>query len=293
MVWLIGNKGMLGSEVALELARRGVKFVGTDRNVDITDAAALTEFVRAQTEPVRFIVNCSAYTAVDTAEDEPERARALNEDGIRNIARTAKAVGAKTIHISTDYVFDGTASAPYAEDTPVNPVGVYGKTKATGEKALAAETEAFYILRTAWLYGKYGKNFVRTIIDAMNARAEIKVVSDQFGTPTYAKDLASVIVKIILLDAEGKAAPFGIYHYAGLGQTSWYEFTREIQTQATKRGLLTRGCAVRPCTTADYPTKARRPAYSVLSKDKIQRALGIRIPAWEESLAAFLDDIAQ
>lgn len=290
MVWLIGNKGMLGSEIALELTENGIDFVGTDREVDITAPAALTDFARTQKRAVDCIVNCSAYTAVDQAEDEPERARVLNETGVKNIARTANTLGAKIIHISTDYVFDGTAAAPYTEDMPVNPIGVYGATKAAGEEALCAETDAFYILRTAWLYGKYGKNFVRTIINAMNSRDEIKVVSDQFGTPTYAKDLASVIVRIIQSNADGKRAPFGIYHYTGLGQTSWYEFTLEIQKQALRRGLLTRKCTVRPCVTADYPTKARRPAYSVLCKDKIQRVLGIQIPAWEVSLAAFLDD---
>ena len=293
MVWLIGNKGMLGSEVTLQCDKNRIDFVGTDREVDITDRAALTDFARTQKRAVDCIVNCSAYTAVDQAEDEPERAYALNEEGVRNIARTAKTIGAKIIHISTDYVFDGKGSVPYTEDMPVNPVGVYGATKAAGEKALCAETDAFYILRTAWLYGKYGKNFVRTIIDAMNSRDEVKVVADQFGTPTYAKDLASVIVRIIQSNADGNRVPFGIYHYTGLGQTSWYEFTLEIQKQAFRRGLLTHDCSVRPCTTADYPTKAQRPAYSVLSKDKIQCALGLHLPAWEDSLASFLDDCAQ
>lgn len=293
MVWLIGNKGMLGSELALHLGGAGIDFIGTDRDVDITDFDALNNFAHAQKEKISFIINCSAYTAVDKAEDEPELAEKLNADGPGNIARTAKLIGAKMIHISTDYVFDGSADSPYTEDSQVNPIGVYGKTKAGGECSIARETDEFYIVRTAWLYGKYGRNFVRTMIDVINLRDEVRVVSDQYGSPTNASDLADAIVKIITLDSENKAVPFGIYHCTNSGETTWYEFTREIQKQALPRGMINHDCKVNPCTTAEYPTKARRPAYSVLCKDKIQQTLGIRLPQWKESLSRFLDSLQE
>lgn len=293
MVWLIGNKGMLGSELAFDLGGAGIDFIGTDRDVDITDFDALNNFAHAQKEKISFIINCSAYTAVDKAEDEPELAEKLNADGPGNIARTAKLIGAKMIHISTDYVFDGSADSPYTEDSQVNPIGVYGETKAGGECSIARETDEFYIVRTAWLYGKYGRNFVRTMIDVMNLRDEVRVVSDQYGSPTNAYDLADAIVKIITLDSENKAVPFGIYHCTNSGETTWYEFTREIQKQALPRGMINHDCKVNPCTTAEYPTKARRPAYSVLCKDKIQQTLGIRLPQWQESLSRFLDSLQE
>ena len=288
MVWLIGCGGMLGTEAAQKLADAGVDFVGTDREVDITDFDALDAFRQTQKEKITFIINCAAYTAVDKAEDEPALAEKINADGPRMIARVAKRAGARLIHISTDYVFDGAATAPYAEDAPLAPIGVYGRTKAAGEAAVQAETNAFYILRTAWLYGDAGRNFVSTMIQAMNTRDSLKVVADQYGTPTYAADLAAVIIALIRRAGEGAALPAGIYHVTGLGETNWYEFAKEIQRQAGARGLITHECAIHPCTTAEYPTKAKRPAYSVLCKDKIQTLLGIQLRRWQESLAVFL-----
>ena len=288
MVWLIGCGGMLGTEAAQKLADAGIDFVGTDREVDITDFDALDAFRQTQKEKITFIINCAAYTAVDKAEDEPALAEKINADGPRMIARVAKRAGARLIHISTDYVFDGAATAPYAEDAPLAPIGVYGRTKAAGEAAVQAETNAFYILRTAWLYGDAGRNFVSAMIQAMNTRDSLKVVADQYGTPTYAADLAAVIIALIRRAGEGAALPAGIYHVTGLGETNWYEFAKEIQRQAGARGLITHECAIHPCTTAEYPTKAKRPAYSVLCKDKIQTLLGIQLRRWQESLAVFL-----
>ena len=288
MVWLIGCGGMLGTGAAQKLEDAGIDFVGTDREVDITDFDALDAFRQTQKEKITFIINCAAYTAVDKAEDEPALAEKINADGPRMIARVAKRAGARLIHISTDYVFDGAATAPYAEDAPLAPIGVYGRTKAAGEAAVQAETDAFYILRTAWLYGDAGRNFVSTMIQAMNTRDSLKVVADQYGTPTYTADLAAVIIALIRRAGEGAALPSGIYHVTGLGETNWYEFAKEIQRQAGARGLITHECAIHPCTTAEYPTKAKRPAYSVLCKDKIQTLLGIQLRRWQESLAVFL-----
>lgn len=283
MIWVIGCNGMLGTELCRLLKENKIDFEGTDRSVDITDFSSLEKF--SSGKKFDFIVNCAAYTAVDKAETESFLAEKLNADGPGNIARLAKKIGAKLIHISTDYVFDGTSSSPIAEDFPISPLGVYGKTKADGEKAVQKETSEYYILRTAWLYGWDGKNFVYTMIRAMNTHAAVKVVNDQKGTPTFCGDLAKVILKII-----EKNIPYGIYHVTDLGEISWWDFAVEIKKQGIERGLITNpACAVNSCATADYPTPAKRPAYSVLSKEKIQNALGINLPDWKESLRVFME----
>ncbi|MBR1537647.1 MAG: dTDP-4-dehydrorhamnose reductase, partial [Treponema sp.] len=261
----------------------------------ILDYAALENF--ASGKDISFIVNCAAYTAVDKAETDADFARALNEEGPRNIARLSKKIGCPLIHISTDYVFDGSASSPIAEDTPIKPIGVYGETKAAGEKSVSSETDDFYILRTAWLYGFYGKNFVYTMIRAMNSRESVKVVADQRGTPTNCLTLSSVIARIIESRLENSGAkshsqkiPNGIYHVTDEGETTWFDFTKEIKKQAARAGILrNEKCQVNPCTTEEYPTPAKRPAYSVLDKSKIQKTLGIVIPDWKESLRKFIN----
>ena len=287
MVWVIGNRGMLGSQVCRTLSENKIDFLGTDSDVSILDYSALEGFVAGKN--ISFIVNCAAYTAVDKAESDVDFARKLNADGPRNIARLAKKLVVPFLHISTDYVFDGNAASPITEDTPIKSLGVYGATKAEGEKAIAEETDDFYILRTAWLYGWSGKNFVYTMIRAMNSHDSVKVVNDQKGTPTNCVNLAGVILRIIGKRAEGESVPNGIYHVTDLGEITWFDFAKEIFAQGVERGLVTnRGCAVNPCTTEEYPTSAKRPAYSVLDKTKVQRTLGIKLPEWRESLAGFL-----
>ena len=278
---------MLGTQVCRTLSEKKIDFLGTDSDVSILDYSVLEGF--ASEKNISFIVNCAAYTAVDKAESDVDFARKLNADGPRNIARLAKKLGVPFIHISTDYVFDGTASSPISEDAPIKPIGVYGVTKAEGEKAIVEETDDFYILRTAWLYGWSGKNFVYTMIRAMNSHDSVKVVNDQKGTPTNCVTLAGVILRIIGKRAEGESVPNGIYHVTDLGETTWFEFTNEIKRQSLERGILTnRNCTVNPCSTDEYPTPAKRPAYSVLDKTKVQRTLGVKLPDWRESLAGFL-----
>jgi dTDP-4-dehydrorhamnose reductase len=286
MIWVIGYKGMLGSEICRQLAENNIQFVRTDIDVDITDFKALLEFARVWS--VRWIINCAAYTAVDKAESDVELAKKLNEDGPANIARVADMMGARLIHISTDYVFDGTGDSPRTEDMPVAPIGVYGVTKAAGEKAVMDNCKDYFILRTAWLYGWAGKNFVYTMIRAMNTHDSVKVVNDQKGTPTFAGDLAKVILEII---SRGSMTPYGIYHVTDIGEITWWDFTNEIKKQGIETGWINetgKNCVVNPCTTDEYPTPAKRPAYSVLSKDKIQTALGITLPDWKKSLNEFL-----
>jgi len=283
MIWLIGCKGMLGTEIARQLSENKIEFVGTDIDVDITNPLALESF--AQGKEISYIINCSAYTAVDKAESDADFAKKLNEDGPRNIANLAKQIQAKMIHISTDYVFDGSGSSPYIEDMPIAPIGVYGKTKAAGEEAVRQSLAEHYIIRTAWLYGWAGKNFVYTMIKAMNTHDSVKVVNDQKGSPTFAGNLAGVILKII----NKNDVPYGTYHCTDLGEITWWDFTNEIKKQGIAAGYVNnKDCVVNPCTTDEYPTPAKRPAYSVLCKDKIQKALGIQLSDWKESLKVFL-----
>ena len=286
MIWIIGCNGMLGTQVCHTLEEKNLSYTGTDSAVSILDYSALENF--SSGKDISFIVNCAAYTAVDKAETDADFARALNCDGVRNIARLAKKLSVPLIHISTDYVFDGTASSPIAEDSPIKPIGVYGETKAAGEKAVQDALDDFYILRTAWLYGFNGKNFVYTMIRAMNARESVKVVSDQRGTPTNCETLSSVIAQIIQKRSSGEKIPNGIYHVTDEGETTWFDFTKEIFAQGLERGIITnKNCVINPCTTAEYPTPAKRPAYSVLSKAKIQKTLGITLPTWQKSLTNF------
>lgn len=286
MIWVIGYKGMLGSEICWQLAENNIQFVRSDVDVDITDIKALDQFAKCRA--VTWIINCAAYTAVDKAESDIELAHKLNVEGPENIAKIAKKYGAKLIHISTDYVFDGTGDTPRTEDMPVAPIGVYGVTKAKGEEAVRNNTDKYYILRTAWLYGWTGKNFVYTMIRAMNTHDAVKVVNDQKGTPTFAGDLAKVILQII----DDKTVSYGTYHVTDLGEITWWDFTNEIKKQGIEAGWINetgKNCVVNPCTTDEYPTPAKRPAYSVLSKDKIQKTLGIKLPDWKESLKVFLN----
>ncbi|MCQ2576690.1 MAG: dTDP-4-dehydrorhamnose reductase [Treponema sp.] len=306
MIWLIGCNGMLGKEVAKQLDEGKFNWIGTDKEVDITDPTALADFEKSvesssylKTDTldkhINWIINCSAYTNVDKAEEDTELATKLNTEGPLNIARLARRIGAKLIHISTDYVFNGNGTSPYTEDMPKDPLGVYGKTKADGEDLIQKEMNQYYILRTAWLYGFKGKNFVYTMTNLMNSHDSIKVVNDQKGTPTCAVDLAAVILKIIeksdkATEAFGKhsAPSFGIYHFTNGGETNWHEFACEIYKLGKKHNRITQTCTVNPCTTEEYGAKVQRPAYSVLCKEKICKELKIKLPDWKVSLEKFI-----
>ena len=275
-ILITGANGQLGREMRKVL--EGDIFVNaiyTDvEELDITDAQAIEDCMASN--QVEYIVNCAAYTAVDAAESNIELCTKLNVEAPTLLAQAAHKHGAKLIHISTDYVFDGTNCRPYREDDPVCPTSVYGSTKADGERHILDVAPESIIIRTAWLYSPHGKNFVKTMIALGQSKEELRVVSDQIGTPTYALDLASVVKTFIDQD-EWKP---GIYHFSNEGAISWYDFTMAIHRLA---GITT--CHVLPCMTKDYPTAASRPHYSVLDKSKIKSTLGIEIPYWEESLA--------
>jgi len=283
MIWLIGNKGMLGTELSLLLEKEKFSFIGTDKEVDITDINSLREFIK-QNNSIKWIINCAAYTAVDKAEDDAQTCNLINAEGSRNIAAAAKEAGAVMIHISTDYVFNGRGNKPYTEDDATDPIGVYGISKRNGEIRVIEENERSYIIRTAWLYGEHGNNFVRTMLRLMNEKESISVVNDQKGSPTWANDLAQTVIELFKQSSEGKKIPFGIYHYTDEGEITWYDFAQEIYKQAKTAGILLKNCDVKPCTSAEFPAKVTRPSYSVLDKAKIKNALGINIPVWNDSL---------
>jgi dTDP-4-dehydrorhamnose reductase len=286
MIWLVGNRGMLGSEVHRRLNAYKLEHVATDLDVDIADRQALSEF----SDPLAFswIVNCSAYTAVDRAEDEPEQAFRINAEGVRNLAWVAHQKGARFLHISTDYVFDGRKEGAYLETDTPKPSGIYGRSKLQGELYIRENINSHIILRTAWLYGPDGNNFVRTMLRLFQERDEVRVVADQWGSPTLAGDLADTIMQIITRET----IQYGTFHFTNEGRTNWFEFATLIQELAKKHHLLDREVRLLPITTEQYPTKALRPANSYLSKEKVKAVFGIPVRPWQEALESFMNGLA-
>ena len=284
MIWLIGSKGMLGTELSNMLKDGNIEFVSSDIDVDITNENALNDFVINKN--INWIINCSAYTAVDQAEDEPELANKINAIGPENIAKIANKIDAKLIHISTDYVFSGTENKELCEDDEIGPISVYGKSKLNGEENIKSVFEKFFIIRTAWLYGKFGNNFVYTMLRLFNTKEEISVVNDQVGSPTNTFDLSKAIIKIIELDKPN----YGVYHFSNSGRISWFDFSNKILELAKKIGIINSDCKINSVSSDKFPTKAKRPSYSLLSKEKIKNVFNINIKKWDESLNNFLND---
>ena len=282
MIWLIGNRGMLGSDVEDLLKTRSVPYVSSDIDIDITDYKTLRDF--AASKGIGWIINCSAYTAVDAAEDERDKAFSINADGAHNIARVAEDSGATLIHVSTDYVFDGEKTGPYLEDDKTNPLGAYGQSKLAGERKIISAMDRYFIIRTAWLYGAKGNNFVRTMLRLFGERDEVRVVADQWGSPTYTKDLAEALISA----ATHNSTRFGIYHFTNEGRTNWHEFAMEIYSLARRSDRINREVRIIPITTSEYPPKTRRPKNSYLSKEKIRRELGVECRNWRKALEEFI-----
>lgn len=263
MIWLIGNRGMLGMEVETLLNRQKRDHIATDVEVDITNIEQLKEFV--SNKPISWIINCAAYTSVDKAEDEPELAFKINADGPLNIAQIAVKKNARLIHISTDYVFDGTKEGAYLETDLPNPINIYGKSKFKGEKNIAETIKTYFIIRSAWLYGKNGANFVRTMLNLFREKTEVKIVADQWSSPTYASDLAEAVIRIIDIDP----VTFGLYHFTNEGRTNWHQFATEIYNFAKIEGLIDRSVRILPIETGQYQTKAKRPVNSYLDRKSV------------------------
>ena len=273
-ILVIGSRGQLGNELQ-DLAKEYPSFRFSFYDVaemDIVNKELVDEGIR--TLKPDYLINCAAYTAVDKAETEKDLAFAINSDAVKNLALACKANGVKFMHISTDYVFDGTAQEPYREDNPVNPTNIYGLSKLKGEQQASRNDKDVIIIRTAWVYSTYGNNFVKTMLRLMKTKPEISVVADQEGSPTYVHDLAAAILHII---SSGKWVP-GIYHFTNEGVISWFDFAGEI------KNLSGSSCIIHPITTEQYPTPATRPKYSVLDKTKIQQIFDVKLKSWKESL---------
>lgn len=271
-ILVTGGYGQLGQELSKILPSA---LYTSSEDLDITDVHSLYDFVNNNN--VETIINCAAYTAVDNAESDRSYAMQINSVGVKNLA----SVGKKLIHISTDYVFDGQSGVPYREIDKANPLSVYGVTKLCGEQYVLQSKTPGIVIRTSWLYSNNGKNFFKTMQRLGKEKESVNVVADQYGTPTYAHDLADVIVNIV---PQMNAANSGLYHFSNMGECSWYDFACEIMKLSNLK------CNVKPITTQEYPTRAIRPQYSVLDKSRIQRIFGIKIDTWQNALQRCINE---
>lgn len=289
-VLVVGCNGMLGQDLMLRLGRSQYHAVGLDiPAIDITDGKDLQSKVERLAPAL--VINCAAYTAVDRAESEAELAFSVNRDGSANLAKVCSRQGAVLVHISTDYVFDGNHRAPYRETDPANPLGVYGQSKWEGEEAVRREVAEHLIVRTAWLFGARGQNFVKTILRLSRERDEVRVVADQFGCPTWTGDLADALVTMTnQIGQKRTPIQWGTYHFCGSGKTTWHGFAEVIVAEGRQRERL-RVKRVIPITTAEYPTPAARPAWSVLDCGKIERNFGIVANKWQDGLSAMMSEL--
>ena len=289
-ILVTGANGQLGQCLADQLVAQNIAHKLLSRQeADINDTVVLEKIISEN--GISVIINAAAYTAVDKAESEPELAKRVNEDGALALAKLCARFDIPLLHVSTDYVFDGNKSTPYTEVDQKAPTGVYGQTKLNGELAVQRHCEKHIILRTAWVFSEYGNNFVKTMLRLAKDRDTLGVVADQYGCPTYAGDIAKALVSIAKqLHARGgaEAASYGIYHYAGNAAVSWHGFALEIFKQAHAAGLLENIPTVNAITTADYPTPAKRPAYSVLSNGKIKADYDIEASDWRVALSRCL-----
>jgi dTDP-4-dehydrorhamnose reductase len=282
-ILVIGKNGQLGSEIrklVTEESKDSYFFTGTDE-LDLSSEDSINSFLNSQAK-FDLIINCGAYTAVDKAEDEKEKSFLINADALKVIVKYCSIHETKLIHISTDYVFDGSKNTPYNELDETNPTGVYGESKRMGEIEILDSTINATIIRTSWVYSNFGNNFVKTMLKLGSERDQISVVIDQIGTPTFANDLAKVCIEIGKKVDQWKTGT-NVYHYSNEGVTSWYDFAIEIMKI---KGLP---CKIFPIESFEYPTKAKRPHFSVLNKKKIKDDFNLEIPHWKESLMIMLD----
>ncbi len=279
-ILVTGATGQLGNEIKTTTENKETShhYIFTDENsLDITRNAEVEQFFREN--KIDRVINCAAYTNVDGAEDDPENAYLLNEKAVDFLSKVVNQYNAQLIHVSTDYVFNGKSYTPYKESDTPNPESVYGKSKLEGEKKVL-DNKSGIIIRTSWLYSSFGKNFVKTIARLADEREELKVVYDQVGSPTYARNLASAIVKIA--ESENKLPSAEVYHFSNEGVCSWYDLAMEIVN------VLKLDCTIHPIESKDFPTKAKRPPYSVFNKQKIKDDYRLKIPHWKESLMDML-----
>lgn len=279
VILVTGANGQLGQALqAKGSSTSDLEFVfATSSDLDISNYEACAEFFE-KIKP-NYCINAAAYTAVDKAETDEDNARKVNVLGSENLAKSCAKNKCVLLHVSTDFIFDGRASIPYTETDTPNPTGVYGQTKLDGERAIQAVFDAYFIIRTSWVYSQYGNNFLKTMLRLAKERESLSVVNDQIGTPTNAVDLAEVLLLIIRFSEENKEQPnYGVYHFSNEGQCSWYEFAKEIFEQTQTKIEL------KPIPSSEFPTPAKRPSYSVLDKLKIKNTFNFTILDWKESL---------
>lgn len=282
-ILITGANGQLGNEMRRIAQSSRNHYIFTDvAELDITDIDAIRDIMKMQR--ISVVVNCAAYTNVDKAEDDEQTADLLNNKAVENLAIVSKENNATLIHISSDYVFKGDKNVPLTEVEPTNPLGAYGRTKLEGEKSIQRVGCKYIIFRTAWLYSKFGKNFVKTMQKLTAEKDSLKVVFDQVGTPTYAGDLADIISYIIEKDLLDKQ---GIYHISNEGVISWYDFAKEICE------LSDNTCDIQPCHSNEFPSKVQRPHFSVLDKTKVKETFGVIIPYWKDSLIKCIKELNQ
>lgn len=275
-ILVTGAKGQLGSDLMKEFAKRGIEAVGVDvEEMDITDAEAVRRVIGEENRksPLGGIIHCAAWTAVDRAEDEPQKVRRINADGTRNIAAVARDLDLKMMYISTDYVFDGEGTRPWEPDDERHPLNVYGQMKYEGELAVEELVKKFFIVRIAWVFGLHGNNFVKTMLKLGRERGAVRVVNDQIGSPTYTPDLAVLLADMILTDRYGR------YHATNTGIISWYDYACEIFRQAGMTEVR-----VTPCSADEFAAKAKRPHNSRMNEDKLEANGFRRLPAWQDAL---------
>jgi len=283
-VLVTGATGQLGSEAAGRFRQAGHEVIATDRRtLDFLRPSQAGEVVR--TLQPDWVINCAAYTQVDKAESEPEQTFTINRDTPAQLARAVAECGGRMLQLSTDFVFDGVQRRPYLEDDATNPLGVYGRSKLEGEQAVRHALPEAVILRTAWVYGAHGHNFVKTMLRLAAAGTPLRVVSDQTGSPTWTTDIVAVIGALV----DRQAA--GVFHFTAAGETSWHGFASAILEEAARTGFTVKTDTVEPIATADYPTAAKRPAYSVLDTGKISACLPFPVPAWRDSLKNMLEEL--
>jgi dTDP-4-dehydrorhamnose reductase len=286
-VLLTGARGQVGWELSNLGGKHGLEILALDRSeLDVTDPVSVNKQVNR--DGVSLVVNAAGYTAVDQAESEPELAFAVNRDGPASLASACRNAGIPLVHISTDYVFDGQKEGPYLVTDPVSPLSVYGKSKAAGEAEVRKYLKEHFILRTGWIYGVHGDNFVKTMLRLGREREAVQVVSDQYGCPTYAADLAETILKISDRFLQGGQVQWGTYHYCGQGVTTWHGFAEEIFRLAGEYASL-KVKRIEPISTSEYPTPAQRPTSSILDCSVLEKTFNIHPRPWAESLAHMLE----
>ena len=283
-ILVTGANGQLGNEMRIVARNSADNYIFTDvAELDITNATAVEQMV--VDNDVKVVINCAAYTNVDRAEDDSEFAEILNAKAVENLAVAIRKNDGLLVHISTDYVFGGTKNnTPCRDDEPANPTGVYGVTKLHGEQAIVASGCHYIIIRTAWLYSEFGKNFLKTMLNLTATKPQLKVVFDQVGTPTYAYDLAMAIYNIV--ETRKYVGHEGVYHYSNEGVCSWFDFTKMIAEYAGNTG-----CDIQPCHSDEFPSKVVRPSYSVLDKTKIKETFGVSVPYWTDSLKVCMNNL--